>query len=120
MRRTFTRGVLALALATCFAVGGSAGAGAASASADTSASAAAIVTTPRSTIDGSDIAPSPTAHALRSTGLDASTLLSFWVGGGALALASAAVLVTVKVRQARKETAAANTSSGIGAPPPRG
>ncbi len=46
----------------------------------------------------------PTAHALSPSGLDASTLLGFWVGGGALALVTAGVLVSVTKRRVRRET----------------
>ncbi|MDU0347211.1 hypothetical protein RWH44_16035 [Microbacterium sp. KSW2-29] len=114
MRRLFTHGAVSLALATLFAVGASAGASAAAtstgahaavtASAFEAASSQSGVETLPLTTDGSVIAPTSAAHALRPSGVDASTLLAFWVGGGALALATAAVLVSVKVRRMRKET----------------
>lgn len=113
MRDTFARGVLALSLATLFVIGGSSSASAERTSVESTASGTAVGS-PRPVVaavalaaPGSDTAPTPATHALGSSGLDASTLLGFWVGGGALALATAAILVRVTVRQARKESKSA-------------
>lgn len=115
MRETFARGVLALSLATLFVMGGSSGAfaSAGGTSVESTASGTAagsprpVVAAVALATPGSHTAPTPATHALGSSGLDASTLLGFWVGGGALALATAAILVRVTVRQARKESKAA-------------
>ncbi|KEP75823.1 hypothetical protein HR12_21595 [Microbacterium sp. SUBG005] len=115
MRRTITRGVLTLAFATSFALGAPVGAVASAGSAYVESTASGTaVGSPRPTVEaltftaqGADTAPTPTTHALSSSGLDASTLLGFWVGGGALALAAAAVVVSVTVRRARKDAESA-------------
>lgn len=115
MRRTFTRGVLTLVLATLFALGAPVGAFASvgGVHVDSTASGTAVGS-PRPAVEaltvtaqGADTAPTPTTHALSSSGLDASTLLGFWVGGGALALAAAAVAVSVTVRRARRDAESA-------------
>ncbi len=50
-----------------------------------------------STADGS-------TNALPATGMDAGSLLGFWVGGGALVLAGATVAVATTVRRNRQNT----------------
>lgn len=102
--RTVPRRIASVGLASLLLLGGAPAISAAAATEASALDARTVATTADAPALEAGDPSAPSAHTLRSSGLDAGTLLGFWVGGGALALATAGVLVSVTKRRVRRET----------------